>query len=89
MTFIGLFILTASLVASMWAGKVELLEAALIFFAATVIADLLATLALWVTKSTAAKAAQLLMASAKTNPIVADLVNKGIEQAARNANKKE
>ena len=90
MNVVGLFILTASLLASLWAGKADLLVAALVFFVATVISDLVGIINLWVMKTTAAKATEIFLSGAKGNPMVANLVKRGMEQAMKdNDSKKE
>jgi hypothetical protein len=50
MSIVGLFILSASLLASIWAGKVELLPAAGIFFIATAVVDVVSLVNRFITK---------------------------------------
>jgi LPS O-antigen subunit length determinant protein (WzzB/FepE family) len=44
MSVLGLFILTASLLATLWAGKITLVDASLLFFGAAALVDALVIL---------------------------------------------
>ena len=83
MSVIGLFILSAALLASLWAGKVTLLDAAIAFFVATVVIDLVAGVLALMKKWLALRTTEI-MFTGMADGGMPDIIREQIDKAMRN-----
>ena len=80
MNLIGLFVLAASLIAALWAGQIELVPAAIIFFAAGATSDLLGILSTFTQKWVAAKSAEVMITGMPFLPSVKNKINESLSK---------